>query len=70
MLSSRNGLNRRTSLHLERLEDRYVMDGAGFVHTNPEPDPNSVVGVAEIEAQDDYVETWLASPDPHRRAGE
>jgi uncharacterized secreted protein with C-terminal beta-propeller domain len=61
MISYRNRLKRRIALHLERLEDRYVMDGAGFVHTNPEPDPDSVVGVAEIEAQDDYVETWLSS---------
>jgi uncharacterized secreted protein with C-terminal beta-propeller domain len=54
-------IKQRTALHLERLEDRFVMDGAGFVHTNPEPDPGSVVGVAEIEAQDDYVETGFAS---------
>ncbi|QEG37917.1 beta-propeller domain-containing protein [Bythopirellula goksoeyrii] len=42
--------------HVERLEDRYLMDGAGFVHTDPDADPDSVVGVAGIEAQDDYIE--------------
>jgi uncharacterized secreted protein with C-terminal beta-propeller domain len=61
MRSFKNRRKQRTALHLERLEDRYVMDGAGFVHTSPEPDPGSVVGVAEIEAQDDYVETRLSS---------
>jgi uncharacterized secreted protein with C-terminal beta-propeller domain len=47
--------SRRLPLHLEQLEPRMLMDGAGFVHTDPEPDPDSVVGVAVIAAQDDYV---------------
>jgi len=51
----------RKRLHLERLEDRLLMDGAGFVHTNPEPDPDSIVGVAGIEAQDDYVRASLGT---------
>ena len=46
---------RRLALHLERLEDRFLMDGAGFVNTDPPEDPDSIVGVAGIEAVDDYV---------------
>src|SRR5688572_5333832 len=52
---------RRTALQIERLEDRFVMDGAGFVHTDPTPDPGSVVGVAGIVANDDYVRAALES---------
>jgi uncharacterized secreted protein with C-terminal beta-propeller domain len=48
------GNRKRRRLLLEQLEDRCLMDAAGFVHTDPEPDPGSVVGVAGIEAQDDY----------------
>ncbi len=39
----------------ERLEDRLAMDGAGFVNTDPPEDPESIVGVAAIVANDDYV---------------
>ncbi len=38
----------------ERLEDRLVMDGAGFVNTEPPEDPDSIVGAAGIVANDDY----------------
>lgn len=50
-----SGSARRAPLrfHLERLEDRLVLS-ADFGHTDPEPDPDSVVGEAGIEAQDDY----------------
>ena len=34
-----------------------VMDGAGFIHTDPPEDPDTIVGVAEIEARDDHRET-------------
>lgn len=40
--------------HPERLEDRLVMDGAGFVNTDPPEDPDSIVGEATIVAHDDY----------------
>ena len=53
--SPRVARSRRLPLHLEQLEPRMLMDGAGFVHTDPEPDPESVVGDAVIAAQDDYV---------------
>ena len=52
---------RRLPLHLEQLESRLLMDGAGFVNTDPEPDPDSVVGVAVIEARDDYVQSSSAA---------
>ncbi len=39
----------------ERLEDRLVMDGAGFVNTDPPEDPDSIVGAAGVVASDDYV---------------
>ncbi len=45
----------------ERLEERCLMDGAGFIHTDPTPDPDSVVGVAGIAAQDDYVESSIGT---------
>jgi hypothetical protein len=45
----------RPALRLERLEDRFVMDGAGFVHTDPDEDPGSIVGVAGIIAVNDFV---------------
>ncbi|WP_197525680.1 beta-propeller domain-containing protein [Pseudobythopirellula maris] len=45
------------TLRLEQLEPRLVMDGAGFVNTDPPEDPDTIVGVAEIDAQDDHVET-------------
>ncbi|MCH7753398.1 MAG: LEPR-XLL domain-containing protein, partial [Planctomycetes bacterium] len=53
--SPRVARSSRLPLHLEQLEPRMLMDGAGFIHTDPEPDPDSVVGVAVIAAQDDYV---------------
>lgn len=46
----------RLPLHLEQLEPRMLMDGAGFINTDPVEDPDSIVGVAGIEAQDDYVD--------------
>ncbi|MAT71722.1 MAG: hypothetical protein CMJ58_19620 [Planctomycetaceae bacterium] len=52
---------RARGFHLERLEDRCLMDGAGFIHTDPEPDPDSIVGVAEIEAHDDYAKATAAT---------
>jgi|GEM_PF-4011643 len=51
----------RSVLHLERLEDRFLMDGAGFVQTDPDADPDSVVGEAGIEAVDDYVKVEVGT---------
>jgi Beta propeller domain/Bacterial Ig domain len=51
----KGGARRRRRLVVELLEDRLAMDGAGWVHTDPEPDPGSIVGVAGIAAEDDYV---------------
>lgn len=54
---------RHVSLHIEQLEQRMLMDGAGlmaeagFVNTNPPEDPDSIVGVAGIVAEDDHRET-------------
>ena len=50
-------VRRPVSLHLEQLEQRMVMDGAGFEHTDPPEDPDTIVGVAEISSLDDYLET-------------
>ena len=55
------GAQRRLTLHLEKLEDRYLMDAAGFVNTDPPEDPDSIVGVAGIEAVDDYVRAGTAT---------
>lgn len=41
-------------LRLEQFEPRLPMDAAGFVHTSPDPDPDTVIGVATIEALDDH----------------
>lgn len=41
-------------LRLEQFEPRLPMDAAGFVHTTPDPDPDTVIGVATIEALDDH----------------
>ena len=56
-LQSESTLRKPVSLHLEQLEQRMLMDGAGFVHTDPTEDPDSIVGVAGIEARDDHRET-------------
>jgi uncharacterized secreted protein with C-terminal beta-propeller domain len=39
------------------------MDGAGFVHTDPPADPESVVGEARIAAADDYVPAYSGGQD-------
>ncbi len=41
-------------LRLEQFEPRLPMDAAGFVHTSPDPDVDTVIGVATIEALDDH----------------
>ncbi len=55
---SQQGTSRfkRLALRLEQCEPRLLMagDGAGFVNTNPDADPDSVIGVAGVEAKDDY----------------
>ncbi len=48
---------KHVALHLEQLEPRMLMDGAGFVNTDPPEDPDSIVGVAGIVASDDHRET-------------
>lgn len=52
---------KRLALRLEQFEPRLLMDGAGFVNTNPREDPGLVVSVAGVEAQDDYYEVNAAA---------
>ncbi|MEN1678960.1 MAG: beta-propeller domain-containing protein [Planctomycetota bacterium] len=51
----RKAPNPRPSLRMESLEPRVVMDGSGFVNTDPTEDPGSIVGVAEVEAVNDFL---------------
>ncbi len=47
---------KRMPMRLEQFEQRLLMagDGVGFVNTNPDADPGSVIGVAGVETKDDY----------------